>query len=211
MVLRPMNDDRGSKMREEEMKSHVKEKKSQANVQNPGPHKLLECLASQRHEPPVTSLKKYWLAGVLLRELVATRRETKVQSDLKYTIYLRVIEGIINCVEGSSTPRTKKNGHSHVSIAMATIESPCGRSRGIPNSHLHGELSVLMLLGICQLLVRSSGSHGLGRVANTSASTPASLMQSQECINLHNGEVVAEQNVCRHINDILRTTPQVRE
>lgn len=37
------------------------------------------------------------------------------------------------------------------------------------------------------------------------------LVQGQERINLHNGEVVAEQNECGHVYDILWSIPQVRE
>jgi hypothetical protein len=39
----------------------------------------------------------------------------------------------------------------------------------------------------------------------------ANLMQGQKRINLHDGEVVTEQNECGHVNNILWTTPQVRE
>lgn len=39
----------------------------------------------------------------------------------------------------------------------------------------------------------------------------ANLMQGQERVKFHNGEVIAEQNERRHVNDILRSIPQVRE
>ena len=36
-------------------------------------------------------------------------------------------------------------------------------------------------------------------------------MQCHKRIKFHNGKVVAEQNECRHVNDILWPTPQMRE
>jgi len=91
------------------------------------------------------------------------------------------------------------------------VEKPCGRSRGVPSSHLHGRLLILLLLGGCQLLVGGSSGRGYRRVADTGTSSPTGLVQGQERINFHNGEVVAEQNECGHVYDILWSIPQVRE
>lgn len=71
--------------------------------------------------------------------------QMRVQSNLMVsTICSGVTGGIVNYIEVSSAPGLRAMKDEHAYVSMATIELPCGRLRGVPESHPHAGLLALL-------------------------------------------------------------------